>query len=273
MKRILLVCSLAFVASFSFAQKDSDIVATVGTKKITVAEFNKKYKEVVSQVLSSPPSKKVFLEDLIRYEMGLQEAKKRGLEKEALVQDQMNQAMYRGLLEKELGQKVQESKVTDDEMKTWYAKNPQIRVSTILIEVKPGATEAQRAEAKKRAEEILAEVKTSKRSFEELVRLYSDDTTTKSLGGDVGWQSRITLNASYYEAANKLKLNEITPSLVEVAFGFHIIKLTGKRSYDEAPKREIRMAVFDEKRRALFDKFFDGIKKNYQINVNSKLVE
>ncbi len=272
MKRILLVCFL-FITSFSFAQKDSDVVATVGSKKITLGEFNKKYKDITSQVLSNAPSKKVFLEDLVRYEMGLQEAKKRGLEKDAIVQDQMNQAMYKGLLEKELGQKVQEAKVSDEEMKAWYSKNPQIRVSTILIEVKPGATEAQREEAKKRANEILAEVKSSKRPFEELVRLYSDDTTTKNLGGDVGWQSRITLNGAYYEAANKLKLNEVTSNLVEVAFGFHIIKLTGKRTFEEAPKREIRMAVFDEKRRVLFDKFFAGLKKNYPVNVNSKLVE
>lgn len=272
MKRILLVCFL-FITTTTFAQKDSDVVATVGAKKITLGEFNKKYKDVVAQVLSNPPSRQVFLEDLVRYELGLQEAKKRGLEKDPVVQDQMNQAIYKGLLEKELGQKVQDSKVSDEEMKAWYAKNPQIRVSTILIEVKPGATEAQRAEAKKRATEILAEVKSSKRPFEELVRLYSDDTTTKNLGGDVGWQSRITLNPAYYDAANKLKLNEVTQNLVEVAFGFHIIKLTGKRTFEEAPKREIRMAVFDEKRKVLFDKFFDGIKKNYQINVNSKLVE
>jgi peptidyl-prolyl cis-trans isomerase C/peptidyl-prolyl cis-trans isomerase D len=272
MKRILLVCFL-FMTTASFAQKDSDVVATVGTKKITLGEFNKKYKDVVAQVLSNPPSRQVFLEDLVRYELGLQEAKKRGLEKDAIVQDQMNQAMYKGLLEKELGQKVQDSKVSDEEMKAWYAKNPQIRVSTILIEVKPGATEAQRIEARRRATEILAEIKSSKRPFEELVRLYSDDTTTKNLGGDVGWQSRITLNPAYYEAANKLKLNEVTQNLVEVAFGFHIIKLTGKRTFEEAPKREIRMAVFDEKRKVLFDKFFDSIKKNYQINVNPKLVE
>ena len=273
MKRILLVCSL-FLTTISFAQKDTDVVATVGTKKITVGDFNKKYKEVSAQAFSSSaPSKKVFLEDLIRYEMGLQEAKKRGLDKDYLVQDQMNQAMYRGLLERELGQKVQESKVSDDEMKAWYSKNPQIRVSMILIEVKPGATEAQRAEAKKRALEILTEVKSSKRPFEELVRLYSDDTTTKNLGGDVGWQSRITLAINYYDTVSKLKLNEVTPNLVELAFGFQIVKLTGKRSYEDAPKREIRMAVFDEKRKVLFDQFFDRLKKNYPVNVNSKLVE
>ena len=263
-----------FASAVTWSQgKPTDVVATVGTKKITLEEFNRKYKEITSQVLSNPPSKKVFLEDLIRYEVGVQEARKRGYDKDPIVSDRFNQEMYKALLEKELGTKVEENKISEAEMKTWYAKNPQIRLSDILIEVKPGATPEQRAEAKKRAGEILDEVKKSKRPFEELVRLYSDDTTTKGLGGDVGWQSRMTLVPTYYNAANSLKVGEITSGLVETQFGFHVLKLTGRRSYEEATKREIRMSVFDEKRKTVFDDFFNGLKKKYTINVNSKLVD
>ncbi len=279
MKRILCVLSLSFAAcvlSFSFsanAQKGTDVIASVGSKKITLDEFNKKYAEVLSQSLAGAPTKKVFLEDLVRYEMGIQEAKKQGIEKDPAFLERVNQELYKVLLERELGKKVQESQVTEEDMKAWYAKNPQIRVSSILIEVKPGASEGQRAEARKRAEEILKEVKTSKRTFEELVRLYSDDTTTKALGGDIGWQSRITLNPRFYETAVKLKVNEITSSLVETPFGFHILKLTGRHSFEEATRREIRMGVFDEKRKQHFDNYFNGIKKNYSVNVNEKLLQ
>lgn len=264
---------LSFVSSFAFAQKGSDVIATIGNKKITLDEFNKKYKDVTQQVLVNPPSRKLFLEDLIRYEIGLQEAQKQKLDKDPLVVDRMNQEMYKGLLEKELGQKVQDAPVTEAEMKAWYSKNPQIRISDILIEVKPGATEEQRGEARKRASEILDEVKKSKRPFEELARLYSDDLTTKNNGGDTGWQSRITVVPNYYDAVSKLKVGEMTSSLVQTAFGFHILKLTGKRSYTEANPREVRMAVFDEKRKAIFDQYFDRLKKNYPVNVNSKLIE
>ncbi len=264
---------LVSLSAVSFAQTGSPVVATIGNKKITLEEFNKKYAEVTAQVLVNPPPKKTFLEDLVRYEVGVQEARKRGLEKDPIVLDRFNQEMYKALLEKELGKKVQENSVSEAEMKTWYAKNPQIRLSDILIEVKPGATAEQRAEARKRADEILAEVKKSKRPFEELVRLYSDDSTTKNLGGDVGWQSRITLVPTYYDAAVVLKVGDITQSLIETPFGYHILKLTGRRGYEEATKREIRMAVFDEKRKAVFDDFFNRVKKQYQINVNSKLVE
>lgn len=270
-KWILLVL---FFSLTSFAQKnDATVVATVGSKKITLGEFNKKYNEVTSQVLANPPSKKVFLEELIRYEMGVQEARKRGFEKDPIVQERINQEIYKAFLEKELGKKVENSTVTEAEMKAWYANNPQIRLSDILIEVKPGATAAQREEARKRGNEILKEVRVSKRPFEELVRLYSDDITTKNLGGDVGWQSRVSLVPEYYEAATDLKVGEISSALVETAFGFHIIKLTGRRSYDDANKREIRMAVYDVKRKAVFDAFFNQIRKNYKVNVNSSLVD
>ncbi|MFN3455227.1 MAG: peptidylprolyl isomerase [Pseudobdellovibrio sp.] len=271
MKLVLLISML--ISLPLFAQKGNEVVATVGNKKITVNEFNRRYKEVLSQVIVNPPSKKVFLEDLVRYEMGLQEARKRNLDKDPIVQERINQELYKALLEKELGQQVQENKVTEQEMRAYYAKNPQIRVSDILIEVKPGATDAQRAEARKRANEILSEVLKSKRPFEELVRLYSDDITTKNLGGDVGWQSRLTLVPTYYDAALSLKINEITSKLIETPFGFHIFKLTGKRSYEDATKREIRMAVFDEKRKAVFDQYFSKIKKQYPVNVNTKLIE
>lgn len=264
---VLLVSSIAFSET-----KDSNVVATVGTKKITLGEFNKRYKEVTSQVLVNPPNKEVFLEELVRYEMGVQEARKRGFDKDPIVQDRLNQEIYKAFLEKELGKKVEENVITEAEMKAWYSNNPQIRLSDILIEVKPGASKEQRDEAKKRASDILDEVKKSKRPFEELVKLYSDDMTTKNLGGDIGWQSRISLIPSYYESANALKVGDIS-NLVETPFGFHIIKLTGRRSYDEAGKREIRMAVYDVKRKAVFDAFFDKIRKQYKINVSPKLLE
>lgn len=262
-----------FFSTPALAQRGSEVVATIGNRKITLEEFNKRYNEVLSQVTVNQPSKALFLEDLVRYEIGLQEAKKKGLDKDPQVIDRINQEMYKGLLEKELGQRVQNIKVSDAEMKAWYAKNPQIRLSTIIIEVKPGSTPAQKAEARKRATEILNEVKSSKRPFEELTRLYSDDTLTKNVGGDVGWQSRITLNPDYYSAALRLKLNEISSTLLETPFGFHIIKLTGKRSYNEAPKREIRMAVFDEKRKVIFDNYFANIKKGYSVQTNPNLLK
>jgi len=263
---------LLLSASLSLAQtKGTDVVIAVGSKKITVDDFNKKYNEIKSQTLS-PPTKAQFLEDLVRYEVGLQEAAKRKLENDPIVIERAQQETYKALLEKDLGPKVQKIQVSDAEMKAWYKNNPEVRTSHILIEFKQGATEAQVAEAKKRATEIYDEVKKSKRPFEELVKLYSDDPMSKQAGGDVGWQSRVTLVPSYYEAALNGKVGEVK-GLIETPFGFHIVKITGRRTYEDANKRTVRTAVYDEKRKQAFNEYFEKLKKGYSIKTNPSLLK
>lgn len=269
-KYIIAVFSILFVANFAFAEKE-EILATVGNSKITLQEFNKKLTEVKSQTMN-PPTKEQFLEDMIRYEIGVQEAEKRKLENDPIVKERVRQEMYKALLEKDIGHQVQSLPVTDAEMKEWYKTNPEIRTSHILIELKPDATSEQRAEAKKRALEILDEVKKSKRPFEELVKLYSDDPFSKQSGGDTGWQSRVTIMPNYYEAALSMKVGEIK-GLIDTQFGYHIIKLTGRKTYEEADKKAIRIAVFDEKRKKTFNDYFDKLKKKYSIKVNSSLLK
>jgi peptidyl-prolyl cis-trans isomerase C/peptidyl-prolyl cis-trans isomerase D len=60
--------------------------------------------------------------------------------------------------------------------------------------------------------------------------------------------------------------------LIETQFGYHIIKVTGRRTFDNANKRAIRAAVFDEKRREVFNEYFDRLKKGYKIQVNKKAI-
>lgn len=267
----LVISILLLISATSFAQKSNEVVAQVGKKTITLEDFNKKYNEVKSQTIN-PPTKEQFLEDLVRFEMGVQEAEKRNLQKDPIVQERFDQEMYKALLEKDIGQRIQKIQVSDAEMKAWYAKNPELRTSHILIEFKAGATPTQVAEAKKRATEIYDEVKKSKRPFEELVKLYSDDALSKQVGGDIGWQSRITLVPNYYDAVANMKVGEIT-GLIETKFGFHIIKLTGRRSYENANKRQIRAAVYDEKRRDVFNDYFEKMKKSYPIKENKSLLK
>lgn len=265
---LVVITSLNVVSN----ENSSDVLATIGSKSITLGEFTKKFNEIRAQTLN-PPTKEEFLEDLIRYYVGLQEAEKKGLRNDSNIKEKMEQELYKGLLEKSLGPDVANIKVTDEQMKSWYKENPEIRTSHILIEFKTGAKPEELAAAKKRANEIYeSEVKNSKRPFEELVRLFSDDPLSKQTGGDIGWQNRLTLVPSYYNTAIKMKIGEIK-GLIETPFGFHILKLTGKHTYENANKRQIRTAVFDEIRKQKFNKFFNLLKKDYDIKVNTKLIK
>lgn len=269
---LLLISSFLFSNSAPAQQaKEVPLVAVVGNKTITLAEFNKRYADVKAQAINAP-TKEQFLEDLVRYEVGLQEAEKRKMQNDPIVQERLQQEMYKALVEKDLGASVQKIHVTEKDMTSYYEKNPEIRTSHILIEVKAGSNAEQKQVAKKRAQEIFEEVKKSKRSFEELVKLYSDDPAAKQTGGDIGWQTRLTLVPAYYETALRMKMGDVA-GLIETPFGFHIIKLTGKKAYASADKRAVRTAAFDEKRREIFNDYFEKMKKNYKIQLNKKAIE
>jgi peptidyl-prolyl cis-trans isomerase C/peptidyl-prolyl cis-trans isomerase D len=267
----VIVTTLLFAFGFSAASSvHAQVLARVGNTEITLKEFETKLNDIRKKSIN-PPTPEQFLEDLVRYEVGLQEARKRKLENDPAVRQAMNEELYKGLVERSIGDKVNKIKVNEKEMRAFYAKNPELRTSHILIEVKPNATPEEKAVARKRAEEILAEVKKSKRPFEELVKLYTDDTFTKNNGGDLGYQNRVTLVPSYYDAILRMKMND-TSGLVETPYGFHIIKLTGRRSYEQANKQQLRTAVFDEKRKNLFNEFFTSLKSKYKIETNRKLL-
>jgi peptidyl-prolyl cis-trans isomerase C/peptidyl-prolyl cis-trans isomerase D len=264
---IISLFTLFLVPTSLFAQN----VATVGSTKITAAEFKTKYEEIKKQAIN-PPAPELFLEDLVRFELGVQEAEKLGLRNDPMVKDRFKQELYKALIEKELGKDVEKIKVSDSEMRSYYKKNPEYRSSHILIEFKPDATAEQQAAAQKRANEIYKEVRASKRPFEELVKLYSDDNLSKLNGGDIGFQSRMTVVPTYYDALDRSKMNEISGP-IRTLYGYHIVKLTGRNSYADANKKQIRAAVFDEKRKVIFNKYFAQLKKRYSIKTDTGLLK
>ncbi len=264
-KHLVVGCCVVLGLIGGIAQ--AQVVATVGGKNITLDEFKKRYDEVKKNSINPPPAD-IFLEDLVRYEVGVQEAEKTKVADDPIVKERFRQEMYKALIEKAIGEKVNQIKVNEAEMKKFYEKNPEIKTSHILIEFRPDASAQDKEIAKKRAEEILKEVKASKRDFAELAKLYSDDVISKDRGGDIDYQNKISLVPTYYDAAAKMKIGEIR-GLIETRFGYHIIKVTGKRNYEDlTDKRPVRTAVFDEKRKIVFDEYFKNLKSRYKIDVN-----
>jgi len=120
-----------------------------------------------------------------------------------------------------------------DEIKSYYEANiskygepEQRRASHILTVVKSGAGDAEKAKARERAAQILAQLRKSPGSFAELAKKNSGDPGSASQGGDLGFFSRGMMVRAFEDAAFGLKPNQIS-DLVESDFGFHIIKITG----------------------------------------------
>lgn len=260
--KCLFVILLLSLANSAQAQ----VLAKVGNREITKKEFEEKY-ALLKEQLIDVPDKKTLLEDMVNFEVGVQEAQRRNMDQDPIIRDRMMQELYKGFVERELAPKLSKISVNDAEMREYYAKYPEIRTSHIMIEVRPDANADQRKEARKRALEIFENVRKSNRKFEDQVKIYSDDVMSNKAGGDIGWQTRLTHYPNLYKTASRMKVGEIS-NVVETPFGFFIIKLTGKKSFNEADRAMIRLAVQEEKKKKMFDQLISGVRKKYTVQIN-----
>ena len=140
--------------------------------------------------------------------------------------------------------------VSANEIKDFYEKNPKqfelpetIAARHILIKPEPKATDkaAALAEAKNKAEGVLAEVKAGG-DFAALAKKYSQDLGSAKQGGDLGWFEKGTMVKAFEDAAVALAKDEVS-KLVETPYGFHIIKVYGKKAAAAAPLKDVEGAI------------------------------
>ena len=106
-----------------------------------------------------------------------------------------------------------------------YGKAEERDAAHILIAVKPDAPEAQKAAAKKKAEDIAAQVKKDPAQFAETAKKQSDDPGSAAQGGDLGFFARDgSMVKPFEDVVFAMKPGEIVGP-VQTDFGWHVIKL------------------------------------------------
>jgi peptidyl-prolyl cis-trans isomerase D len=119
-----------------------------------------------------------------------------------------------------------------DQHRDEYRVPEQVKVSHILIKTAlpaPGAKEDEKAvaEARKKAEDVLTQVKAGG-DFAKLAEKYSDDPGSAKSGGELGWIGRGRTVPEFEKAAFSLAKGQ-TSDLVKSSYGFHIIRVEDKQ--------------------------------------------
>ncbi len=260
--------SLVIVMCFGLASHANSI--KMGKSSVSLDEFKKKFEETKNTL--NPPSAEQFLEDFIRYKIAIQEAHKKKLEKHPFMKKRMEQELYKVFIDVELGKLLRNVKVSKNEVAREYRRSPEIRLSHIFIELPPQANRKQMSFVKKRAQSLLKKIKSSKQPFEQLAINFSDDSVSKVLGGDLGYQTRLSTNPKVYNSALKLKKGQIS-NLIQTPYGFHIVKMTGKKQFKNADKRHIRSLVFEKKKSQIFNRYFSKLKRRYPIKIDQATIK
>ncbi|MYN41072.1 peptidylprolyl isomerase [Duganella sp. FT109W] len=141
--------------------------------------------------------------------------------------------------------------VTDAEVSDYYTKNvaqfttPETRrASHILITLKKGASAADTAAAKAKAEAIVAELRKTPGDFAKVAKAKSEDPGSAEQGGDLGVIEKGVLVAPVENAIGKLKLGEISDP-VQSDFGFHVLTVTELKPAVVKPLEVVKADVTD----------------------------
>jgi len=143
------------------------------------------------------------------------------------------------------------SKPSDADLKKYYDDNIQryrteaeVRASHILVNAPKDASAADKAKAKQKAEELLAQVKAHPDQFAQIAQKNSDDPGSASKGGDLGYFARgqIAGGKAFDDAAFGLKKGEVS-NIVESDFGYHIIQATDVKPSITKPFDEVKDAL------------------------------
>ncbi|HXH17583.1 MAG TPA: peptidylprolyl isomerase [Chitinophagales bacterium] len=147
-----------------------------------------------------------------------------------------------------------------------------INVAHILIKTPEGATPEQVAEAKKKADDILQQLRNGA-SFEELARKHSEDKLSAGKGGVLPEFSTGKMVMEFEKAAFALEKDGDISEPVRTDYGWHIIKRISKPgipTYEEA-KADLKKRVERDSRSALATEVLVArIKKENNFRENQK---
>jgi len=150
--------------------------------------------------------------------------------------------------------------VSEDDLRKYYAENAarytvaeERRASHVLIAAAKDAPAAQRAQARTKAEALLADLRKAPATFADVAKKNSSDTASAERGGDLDFFARGAMVKPFEDAAFAMKAGEIS-NVVETDFGYHIIRLDAVRGGDKKPFEAVRAEIEDEVKKQLAQK-------------------
>ena len=247
-----------------------EVIAVVGSDEITKSELARALERMPYKqkklYQSSPEKMGEFLDLYINQKILYTEAVKRGIDKrEDIIEKTEN--FKKQLVGKTLGQEVLKSiRVSGSEIDDYYRGHKedyeQINVSEIYIKADPGKGLTKEA-ALARAREVSNRARAGE-DWNELVKKYSDDETTREKGGSRGYVQRGEFGPAIDEQIFGMKKGEITVPL-EVSGGYFIIKINEEAA--PIPEGQLRRRVESQIINEKLVEYVNGLRDEAKVEV------
>jgi len=159
--------------------------------------------------------------------------------------------------------------VSDEDLHKYYEENAarytvaeERHASHILIKADKNAPAADKAKAKAKAEELMAQARKNPAGFAELAKKNSQDEGSAPNGGDLDWFGRGAMTKPFEDAVFAMKQGEIS-NVVESEFGYHVIALTGVRGGAKKTFEEVKGEIEEEVRKQLAQKRYAELAEQF----------
>jgi peptidyl-prolyl cis-trans isomerase C len=249
-----LFVALAFAANLAFAQN----VAVVNSKPIPKTREEAWAKQLQQQGQQDTPElRKMIKEELIRREVFLQEAQKRGLPDQPDVKFQIDIQRQNTLIQALMRDELKKNPVTDAQVQAEYDKQKdaaggkEYRVRHILVEKED------------EAKGIIDKLKKGEK-FEDLAKV-SKDPGSAAKGGELDWAGPDSYVKPFSEAMTKLEKGKYTEAPVQSQFGWHVIRLDDVRDAQFPPLAQVSNQIRENLQQQKVQGFVEDLRKKAKI--------
>ncbi|MFC1518034.1 peptidylprolyl isomerase, partial [Candidatus Margulisiibacteriota bacterium] len=230
------------------------VLLNQGAKQLGVEVSEKEIEQRVKKVQHGFPSKAVFSEALSEDGISLTDLEQ-GIKQEILI-------------EKIIDKLAERVKITDGDIENFFKRNKElfsqpkrVQVFQVLLPTK------------EEADEISKRLQSGE-DFRKLAKRYSLDQMTSADGGELGFIEENQLPPHLAEIVAGMKTGDISEPIAAEE-GFYIIScgeiLQEKEANLEVSKKQVRDFLVREKKRSIYERWFEQYKNKAQIEINQDL--
>jgi len=237
------------------------IIAEINGSKLTVADFQAyirmRMQNAKKQETLSPDQRQKIFGEYINRELLYQEAVKKGLDRNEMINAEIENQSRNILVSFALRQLMQ-APIKESDIQAVYDKemaSPRKEYKTRHILVK---TEDE-------AKEIIKELEQGK-NFIQLAMKHSIDASAKK-GGELGWFSAQQMVEPYTKATQALTNGSYTHTPVQTRFGWHVIRLDGTRDVPPPAFEDVRNDIIAQINTRRISAYIAELRKNANIKV------
>ncbi|MFN8914910.1 MAG: peptidylprolyl isomerase [Betaproteobacteria bacterium] len=256
-KTLLRGLAIAALASASTAVLAQNL-AVVNNRPIPKAREDAWVSQLKQQGQQDTPQlREMIKQELIRREVFLQEASRRGIAERPDVKFQLDVQRQNTLIQALMRDELDKRPITDAEVAAAYEQQKkqmgerEYRARHILVEKED------------EAKQIIEQLKRGAK-FEELAKK-SKDTGSAANGGDLDWAAPDAYVKPFSEALVKLQKGQITEVPVQSQFGWHVIRLDDVREAQFPPLAQVQGQIREALQQQRMQAFAEDLRKKAKV--------